>query len=378
MAEKPWEKHLATIYYDPKEPASFTSDLKKLDKAVKAKNRFVISKSRIKKWLSAQEIDTSMKGVRRKFKKPRIVLDGSYMLWDADLMDMQDYKSDNDGTRFVLVVIDDFSRRADAEPIANKTAGTVLDALKLVFDRADKLPRVLRTDAGSEFVNGKMKAYLKRMGVRHQVTTNEVKANYAERFIRTLKKKITKFFLKNQSYAYATRLPDFIQSYNATYHSSIKRAPNKVTPKTRDSVYEDLYVYPHWEKMQKNPKSKKRKTRYRFKIGQTVKVSFLKKIFNREYDQQWTSEIFTVVKRILIDDVPAYELVDYAGDPVKGIFYGSELQAVVFDPDRDFAIEKVIKTKGKGKNAQSLVRWLGWPKKYDQWFKTSEIRHLIK
>ena len=114
-------------------------------------------------------------------------------------------------------------------------------------------------------------------------------------------------------------------------------------------------------------KKKKKKKRFKYKEGDTVRVSFLREAFSREYHQKWSGEVFTITKRWMRKDIPIYRLKDYAGDPVKGTFYKGELQKVILDKDQAFKVEKVLKTRGRGKNKQSLVRWLHWPPKYDSW-----------
>ena len=98
-----------------------------------------------------------------------------------------------------------------------------------------------------------------------------------------------------------------------------------------------------------------------------MKISFLRKPFSREYHQKWSSEIFSIRKRTKLSGIRVYEIDDFAGDPVKGVFYQKELQKVKFDPDQMFKIEKIIGRRGRGRNKEVKVGWLGWPKKYDQW-----------
>ena len=377
---KTWEKHLASIYYDPKEPASFSGSVNKIRKAVQAKKQFIISKARIKKWLSGQEVNTSNARVIRNFKKPRVIVDGINSLWDMDLMEMQDSKDDNDGKRYVLVVIDVFSKKADAEAVDSKQTKDVLEALTKILNRNSD-PITLRSDRGGEFVNKKIANFLKDRGILHQITTNQTKANYAERFINTLKKKMTRYFLYKQNFRYVDELSNFIKSYNNTYHRSIEMKPSQVNSKSEDEVYETLYIYPYWKKMQsKHKKTKNKDTKslkpYRFMIGQKVKLAFIRQPFDREYYQRWTSEIFTITDRKRLDNIPMYKVNDYSGDPIEGAFYESELQKIIFDEEGAFKIDKVLQTKGRGKNKQSLVSWVGWPKKYNQWIASSQIQAL--
>ena len=124
---------------------------------------------------------------------------------------------------------------------------------------------------------------------------------------------------------------DFLNGYNNTYHTSIGMAPKKVTKKKVDEVWEDQYVYPFWEELQRwRQKTTKRAKRFsfRFKIGDIVKISHMRQAFDREYHQKWTFEVFTIRKRFNELGIPQYELNSYRGQPVKGRFYQSELQHV--------------------------------------------------
>ena len=100
-----------------------------------------------------------------------------------------------------------------------------------------------------------------------------------------------------------------------------------------------------------------------------VRISYLRKLFDREYDQKWTGEVFTVVKRWMRDGLPIYELEDYSGEELKGTFYQQELQPITMDKDRSWKVKKVIKTRGRGRNKELYVKWLNWPVKYNGWMK---------
>jgi hypothetical protein len=98
-------------------------------------------------------------------------------------------------------------------------------------------------------------------------------------------------------------------------------------------------------------------------------------MFEKEYDQRWTGEIFKVSKRFTRQSFPLYELEDIEGKGISGTFYQTELQKVWFDSEDSFKIEKILKSrKRKGHPKESLVRWLHWPKKYDSWVSSSEVQ----
>ena len=90
-------------------------------------------------------------------------------------------------------------------------------------------PVKIRTDHGGEFVNGQLKKWFHQQNILHSVTHNEVKANYVERLIKTIKSWIVKMFQHRNSFKYVDELDEVIHGYNNTYHSSIKRRPSSVT-----------------------------------------------------------------------------------------------------------------------------------------------------
>jgi hypothetical protein len=57
-----------------------------------------------------------------------------------------------------------------------------------------------------------------------------------------------------------------------------------------------------------------------------IRLSHLKKVFNRYYQEKWTEENFKVESRKLRQGIHVYKIVDYEDDPVQGTFYEPELQ----------------------------------------------------
>ena len=114
-----------------------------------------------------------------------------------------------------------------------------------------------------------------------------------------------------------------------------------------------------------------------YNIGDWVRISYLKRTFDREYDEKWTREFFKVVKREYMQGKQLYTLEDYAGDPVEGRFYREELQPVTVTGDEIYKIEKVIKTiKKRGQPTQYLVRWLGWGPKFDSYIDEAVLKNI--
>ena len=91
------------------------------------------------------------------------------------------------------------------------------------------------------------------------------------------------------------------------------------------------------------------------KINDQVRISKIKRKFEKGYLPNFSKEIFTVSKTIPRRP-PVYKIKDYDGDELHGTFYEEELQKV-FKHNDTYKIEKILKKCGKGKNVKYLVKW---------------------
>ena len=160
-------------YYDPKRVGSYGG--------VAALRRVVPAERDVERWLSTQDAYTLHKPVRRHFKRRCVVVGGPNQQWQADLVDMSRLKTANDGTTFLLTVIDVFSKRAWCIPLKSKSAASLMAAFRrLLNDVNNNRPTTLQTDKGSEFLNRPLQRLLKEYGVHHFATHNEeTKANWS-------------------------------------------------------------------------------------------------------------------------------------------------------------------------------------------------------
>ena len=221
-----WEKYLKDIYLDPSHPASFGSP-DHLYKIVKKEGKHKISHSQIKKWIQKQESYSLNKGLKRKFQRGRVVVEGIDDQFDIDLASLIYYADENDGYKYLLVVIDIFSRYGWVEPLKDKTANEIVKAFDKVLQEG-RIPKRLRSDSAKDFTSEKFQKYVKSKKITHFVTHTEKRANYVERFIKTLKSKIFKCMVEKNSPRYIDVLPKIVQSYNRTWHSGIRSEPSNV------------------------------------------------------------------------------------------------------------------------------------------------------
>lgn len=363
-----WEKQLENIYYNPSHPASF-SGAQKL-KVVLEENGNDVSTYKIQKWLQRQEPFSLQRQVRRKFKRSPVIVQGIDDQWDADLMDVTKYSNYNDGIKFILVVIDIFSKYLWLRPLENKQGSSVEKALQDIL-RDDRVPNKIRTDKGQEFRSKRVESLLTMYDIKHLFAQNtEIKANYAERVIKTIKTKIYRYLTYKNNYRYIDKLQGFADSYNKTFHNTIDIEPLNVTPKNEEETRVSTFL--SREKRNRNTVSVSKQP-YKFKIGDKVRVTYISNLFTRQYDTQWSGEIFIITKRFLRSSLPVYKLKDFNDEEIRGTFYQSELQKVDTNEDSLWKIEEILKTRGFGRNKQYFVKWLHWPSKFNSWIKASDV-----
>ena len=324
-------------------------------------SRGKVTKKEIRKWLESVDAYTLHKPALKKFRTNRVIVGSIDQQWQTDLVDLGSLQKFNQGFRYLLTCIDILSRYAWAVPFKFKRGEDIVNAFKIIF--AKRKPKVLQSDCGSEYKNKVFQKFLKQEGVRFFTTYNNTKASVVERFNRTLKTKMWKYFTHNHTYRYIDVLDQLLYSYNHTYHSSIKRAPIEVTIDNEREVWNTLYG-----KM----RNTKKKT-YVFQVGDTVRVSKQKLTFEKGYETNWSEELF-VVTECIPRDPPVYRINDLLDEPIQGIFYAKELQKV--RPKKDFAIEKILKKRTRKGRLEYEVKFKGYPSKFNQWIPSSNLFSL--
>ena len=318
------------------------------------------------KWLESQLAYTLHKPAGRRFKRNRVFVNRKDEQWQADLVDVQALKKDNDGYRFLLTVIDVLSKYAWVVPLKDKTGKSLVDAFDAVFKKDGRVPERLQTDAGKEFLNKEFQRFLTSKNVHHFLTYNETKAQIVERFNRTPKNRMWRYFKFQNGRSYVEALPALVEGYNKTYHRSIGTAPERVTQADAQEIWHRFYG--------KDFVKRSTRVRFKFKVGDKVCISKKKGTFEKGHLPKWT-EVFSIAQR-LRRIPPVCRLREYDRTMLEGTFYEREVQRVQQSESNMFRIEKILTVRGKGKDEQYLVRWSGWPSKYDQWLPASSLKHL--
>ncbi|CAK1582677.1 unnamed protein product [Parnassius mnemosyne] len=353
------------IYYDPSNPAGFGS-IDKLSKAMKGK----MNKKQVKEWLKSQETYTLHKPIRKKFPRNRYILSNINELWQADLSDMRTYSQHNDGFKYILCIIDVFSKYAFARPMKKKNSETTKECFESIFTESNLTPTHIQSDKGTEFVSKDVQKYFKSKKINYYTTNNpDIKASIVERFQRTLKMKMWRYFTHNNTYRYIDVLQDLIYSYNHSFHSSIKMCPCDVNSNNIMTVWTNLYDRRSKKLSLENPKPN-------FNVGDYVRITKYKHVFQKGYESNWSDEIFIISS--IIDRSPwvVYTITDLQNEPIIGTFYERELQKITYNPTSQHKIDKIIDTRYSGNRKEVLVKWKGYPDKFNSWILASSLKEI--
>jgi len=201
---------------------------------------------------------------------------------------------------------------------------------------------------------GALQSMLRDCNVTFYTSENEdIKAAVVERFNRTIKSKMWRYFTYAHTRRYVDVLDDLVNSYNNTDHRSIGMKPSEVNSSNEQQVRERLYPL--------KPKNLK----WKFELNDSVRISMQRQPFQKGYMGNWSEELFTISKRYPTDPV-TYGVQDLAGEDIKGRFYEYELQKVTKSDDV-YIVEKIIKTRKRAGKIEYFVKWRSYPDKFNSW-----------
>ncbi len=356
------DKLLNRIYYDVKHPSSFGT-AKALHEAV---NNPSISLNDVELWLSSQIPATLHATKLQKYKRNKVVVNSINEQWQTDLVDMSAFTKANSSFKYIVTVIDLFSKFAWAFPAKKKTPECIIAGFEKIFTKIR--PLSIQSDQGTEFCNAKFKSFLKSHHVRFFTTRNtEIKCAIVERFNRTLRNRMFKYFTAKGTRKFIDVLDQLLISYNGRVHSATGFAPKDVTEKDTEVIFKKLYGYNSERELLKadsgDPKLKK---------GNSVRISYLAKPLDKGYYPNWTDETFEIAEAIKGHSKPQYVLKDHTGEKIEGKFYPEEIQKI----EGDLYRIKILKYRTKRGVREAFVSWVNYPDSANRWIPENQIQDL--
>ena len=162
--------------------------------------------------------------------------------WSLDILDLKDYGPENDRNyRYVLVIIDNFSKYAWTVPLKNKNARTIKDSFEKILIISKRKPNLIETDRGKEFYNNVFQDFLNKNNIKLYSRNSSLGAVFAERFNRTIRNLLKKTVFEQGDGNWIDFLQTITKQYNNKIHSSTELTPTQASLKNNEGyVYKNL------------------------------------------------------------------------------------------------------------------------------------------
>jgi hypothetical protein len=297
------EKH----YLNPSDPGSFGG-------VARLKASTSTARKEVENFLSSQATYTRHKQRYGKFPRRKVTSPYRNYVWQADLVFMEKYKRQNSGHKYLLTVIDVFSRYGFVVPLKNKTAFEIIRGFKIIFKLSNGIPKQLQTDEGLEFFNRHFQSFLKNYDIKLYHNFSDFKACVVERFNRSILMRIARYFTFSGGYRYIDVLPAIVESYNNSVHRSIGVKPCDVNSHNEMDVWLRSNSSLYTKTYQKS----------KFKLNDRVRFAKKRETFEKGYAPSYTEEIFEIAE--ILNTVPVtFRIRELNGEILSGIFYNQEL-----------------------------------------------------
>ena len=308
----------------------------------------------------------------REYKRPKVF--NPYYIYkkreliQADLIDIQKIKNENDSYSYLLLLIDVFTRKVWVYHVKRKSAKEMKKIIEKWLRSLRQKPKVLETDAGREFNNTQVKNLLSANNIQYKIAVGTCKASFAERANKTIQILIYKYLTQNETLRYIDVLDNLVKSYNRRGHRSLRYlTPIEAERADNQALVRGIQILRFRKIKRKKPT---------LKPGDIVRIKTDSKQISssrRAYAEQYHGEYYMVMRINKKLNIPLYFVKSLTtGSMVKGSFYSNELSRVRGDV---FKIEKILKRKGRGRNRKVLVRWKYFGPRWDEWIYESEIVH---
>jgi len=352
------------VYNDPKSGFSSIQDLKRKTGApIKI----------IKEFLESQDVYTKFKKADKKFPKRRFYTKGIDEIFQTDLVFLDKNNKEYKPYKYLLLVIDTFSKFLWIEPLKTKSGIEVKNTFDIIFKKSKRIPNKIHSDLGLEFISKETQNLFKTLKIQWYATENQTKAMIVERVALTIQQKMYKylsskkraeFYENKRSYhnkSIVDIIQDIVENYNNSYHSTIKMTPVEASSAARETeVYKNLYGKNNRLSKQQNYMRNEKPV---FKIDDTVRITKYGTILDRGYQQNFLDEVYKIAE--ILDTQPiTYKIKDEKNALVQGSFYKQELskynvkdEEVVYEYILDYDDEQQL----------AFMKWLGQPNTFNSW-----------
>ena len=147
-------------------------------------------------------------------------------IWSLDILDLKDYgPKNNKGYRYVLVIIDNFSKFGWTVPLKNKNSQTIKDSFENILIKSKRSPNLIETDRGKKFYSNIFQDFLTKNNIKLYSRNSSLGAVFAERFNRTIRDLLKRPVFEKGDGKWIDILPTITKQYNNRIHTSTKLSP---------------------------------------------------------------------------------------------------------------------------------------------------------
>ena len=217
-------------------------------------------------------------------------------IWSLDILYSKDYGAENNrGYRYVLVVIDNFSKYGWTVPLKNKNAQTIKDSFEKILLSSKRKPILIESDRGKAFYNNIFQDFLNKNDINLYSRNSYLGVVSAERFNKTIRDLIKRPVFEKGDGSWIDILPTITKQYNNRIHSSTNLTPIQASLKKNEG-----FVY-------KNLLDKRKKIKPKNEIGNLVRTAEIKKTFSKGDTTNWSYKLYKVTE-IIKDTIPSYHI----------------------------------------------------------------------
>ena len=216
-------------------------------------------------------------------------------IWSLDILDLKDYGSENNRRyRYVLVIIDNFSKFVWTVSLKNKNAQRIKDSFENILIKSKRKPNLIETDRGKEFYNNIFQDFLNKNNIKLYSRNSSYGAVFSERFNRTIRDLLQKPVFEKDDGKWIDILPTITKQYNNKLDSSTKLTPIQASFKKNEG-----FVY-------KNIIDKRNKIKPKFQINDLVRTADSKKTFSKGDTTNWSYKLYKITE-INNETIPSYK-----------------------------------------------------------------------
>ena len=350
------------IYQDLTNPGSLSSK-EKLYQACR-RNKINVSKADVEKFLESKDSYSLHKPNRYKFPKSKIYFPRPGFCVCIDTCYINRYKSQN--VPFLVFIIDGYSRYLWIYPARSLKSNCILPILEHFFLKNIYSYRYCYTDMGTEYTNSSIQSFLRKNHIKWYTNCDKSTRNsIVERVILTIKRRLVRTVTHFNDEKFLDKIPAIVRGYNVSPHQGLNGAKPLDIHLMQNLDEISSFSTKLYKRYNRNMTPVKRV----FSLGQLVRIQSLRTTFKRVTDNNFTREIFKIIK-VNTDAPVSYNLSDLDGEIVKGRFYYYELSPVQHSGEYDIAI---ISTRKNRKGVFHLVKFVDYPNATPKWYPEKDL-----